>query len=112
MDTKILKYARIGDVGALQRLLTRHKIDIGNLNSICNKRSGDTVHIIAARQGHLATLKYLYEQSGADNAALFECANLDGKRPLHEAIQGEHFECVEYLVSVGVLIDSLKKGDW
>ena len=45
---------------------------------------------------------------GAD----LEQANLDAKRPLHEAAQNSHLNCVEYLIEKEVAVDSLKRADW
>ena len=73
-----------------------------------NFRSGDTVLHYTVRHGNLHVLKWLTEIQGAD----LEQANLDAKRPLHEAAQSSYLNCVEYLIGKGVTTDSLKRADW
>ncbi|UYV73179.1 ANKRD16 [Cordylochernes scorpioides] len=41
-----------------------------------------------------------------------EILNLEGKRPLHEAVQFGMYDCVRYLLSKNVDINALKRGDW
>uniref|UniRef100_A0A8B9V0M5 Ankyrin repeat domain-containing protein 16 n=1 Tax=Anas zonorhyncha TaxID=75864 RepID=A0A8B9V0M5_9AVES len=71
-------------------------------------RSGDTLLHLAARHGHLHLLAWLLEELELD----MEVANVDYKRPLHEAASAGHGECVSYLLAKGACVDALKRGDW
>ena len=71
-------------------------------------RSGDTLLHIIARFGHLKILKHLLDHYKVD----LEVANLDAKRPLHEAAQTGHSAIVAFLLEKGANVDSLKRADW
>lgn len=81
--------------------------DIKDINQK-NKRNGDTLLHIACRFGRNDLLETLIDIYNANP----EIANNDGKRPLHEASQNNNLDCVEYLLSRGVCVDSLKRADW
>lgn len=70
-------------------------------------KSGDTVLHYACRFGHLELVKVLL-----DNGTDLESSNFDGKRALHEAAQYDRLGCVQYLLSYGAQMDSLKRADW
>ena len=88
--------------------------------TVCSKKSGDTIAILAARCGQLDVLKFVYTQCvtrvingvPALPPLALEQADLDGKRPLHEAAQNGHLACLVFLLSRGVNVDSLKRADW
>ncbi|XP_076325014.1 uncharacterized protein LOC143232883 isoform X3 [Tachypleus tridentatus] len=80
--------------------------------NIYHEKSGDTVLHVAARNGALGILKYLNDEEKQKGYVNFEQANLDGKRPLHEAAQAGQTDCVRYLLSLNVDVDSLKRADW
>ena len=72
------------------------------------KKSGDSVVTYATRHGHLPIVEWLHKEHGSD----LEIANLDGKRPLHEAAQYGEMACLVYLLDQHVQIDCLKRADW
>ncbi|CAD5118479.1 unnamed protein product [Dimorphilus gyrociliatus] len=73
-----------------------------------HKRNGDTLLHITCRLGRKDLVQILIESFHANP----EIANNDGKRPLHEASQNDHLDCVEYLLERKVCVDSLKRADW
>lgn len=75
---------------------------------MCTNKNGDTPLLTAARYGQLRVLETLHEEYGVP----LEHTNVDGKTALHEAAQGGHLECVNFLIRVGANVDSLKKADW
>ncbi len=72
-----------------------------------NRSGGDSAAHICARHGNLYGLNRVL-RAGAN----VEVPNSYGKRPLHEAAQGAHVECVELLLNQGVDINALKLADW
>jgi hypothetical protein len=78
---------------------------------LVNYPSKESLAVLAARYGDLRILKVL-QIKGAP-LFYFEFGNLDGKRPLHEAVENSHLPCVQYLIeTVGAGINSLKRADW
>ena len=93
------------DLKTVQTLITQSDQDILQYT---HSKSGDQATHMAARHGHLNILIYLSEL-GVD----YEGANLEGKRPLHEAAAGGWTQCVEYLLQQQhVIVDPLKRADW
>ncbi|VDN16264.1 unnamed protein product [Dibothriocephalus latus] len=66
-----------------------------------NCPGGDTALHVAARSGNLSVLALAIE-AGAD----IEAVNTAGKRPLHEAAQCGHPECVQFLIENGANLAS------
>ncbi|GAB6029922.1 Ankyrin repeat domain-containing protein 16 [Chamberlinius hualienensis] len=111
---QLLEIVRCGDVDNLNKYINVHKTQcIGRLCNWCNNnyhcKSGDSLAHIAARCGHVNILSCLKKELAYYN---FEQANFDGKRPIHEAAQSGHAECLRYLISLNVDINCLKKADW
>ena len=104
---ELLRLAQIGDLELFRQFVSDQFVD-QHWCRISNKKSGDNALILAVRNGHLDLLKYLSEHCGFD----LEYANLDGKRPLHEAAQNGHLSCVHYLIKKRAHVDSLKRADW
>ncbi|KAF0039191.1 hypothetical protein F2P81_009675 [Scophthalmus maximus] len=102
-DRLLVKLAQDGQLSALETLAAGR--DVGRRHF---GRSGDTLLHYAARQGHLAVVRYLVTAVGA----AVEVCNHDYKRPLHEAASMGHLACVGYLLRQGATVDSLKKADW
>ncbi|CAH1782588.1 unnamed protein product [Owenia fusiformis] len=102
----LAKYVQSGDVAGVENSLECKIYDPVWFRKPTNK-IGDTVLHIAAREGHRRILQ-TFGKYGGD----FEVANLDGKRPLHEAVLGEHLDCVKFLIHHGAVIDTLKRADW
>ena len=46
------------------------------------------------------------------NRFSLEVDNKDGKRPIHEAAQHGHADCVAYLIGQNVEVDAFKRADW
>ncbi|GAV01043.1 hypothetical protein RvY_11814-2 [Ramazzottius varieornatus] len=85
----------------------------GNIpwEELVNYPSKESLAVLAARNGSVCVLKALLMK----NAPLlyFETGNLDGKRPIHEAVENLDLSSVQYLVeTVGVSVNSLKRADW
>ncbi len=78
------------------------------LRNFVHRKSGDTIGHMAAKHGHVQLLKVLYDKHDFN----FSQKNLEGKVPLHDAAQAGFPNCVEYLLSVGSDINSLKRADW
>ncbi|OQV15346.1 Protein arginine N-methyltransferase 5 [Hypsibius exemplaris] len=78
---------------------------------LVNYPSKESLALLAARYGEVGVLKAL-QIKGAPRL-YFEIGNLDGKKPLHEAVENGHRECVVYLAeTIGVSVNSLKRADW
>jgi len=107
MNRNIIKCVQNGDIPGLRRIILSKNEDVDFIN-VCNTQSGDTVAVLAARYGQLDMLKFVYMQT----PGAVELANLDGKRPLHEAAQHGQLACVRFLLSCSVDVDSLKRADW
>ena len=104
LGEKFVSSAQKGDLKSMQYLWTNH---CKELLDYTRPRSGDRSVHLAARHCHVEVLEFL-KAEGAD----LEAANLDGKRPLHEAVASGNLSCVEFLLSSGVLVDPLKRADW
>ena len=65
----------------------------------------DTVPILAAAHGCVSVLALCSDSD-------IQISNKDGKRPLHADAQSSHVNCVRYLLSRQVTVDSLKRADW
>ena len=81
---------------------------IDSWESKFHAKSGDTVLLLAARNGHLHLLTYLIDTCQVD----VKQTNFDGKNALHEAAQAGHLQCVQFLIRRGIPVDSIKKADW
>ncbi|XP_033745792.1 ankyrin repeat domain-containing protein 16-like isoform X2 [Pecten maximus] len=104
---ELFKAALQGDLAYFKEL---QSCDVDSHDSwlkVTYPKSGDNLLHSAARQGHVHLLKFFHE-AGAD----LELPNFDGKRPLHEATQAGHLDCVKYLLSQDVSVDCLKRADW
>lgn len=78
---------------------------------LINYPSKESLAILAARYGRHAILKVIHLKRAP--LLYFEMGNLDGKRPIHEAVENEQLACSEFLVDVvGVGVNSLKRADW
>lgn len=78
-------------------------------------QTGDSLVLFAARHGRLELLKLIFNEYSAliDRQVIFNRSNNDGKNALHEACQNSHLDCVRFLVeTVGICINTLRKGDW
>ena len=75
---------------------------------VAPNRHGDSSLHVAARYGHVTILRRLHEEHGVP----LNLVNSDGKLALHEAAQNKKKDCIEYLVSAGIPVDSLKRSDW
>ena len=96
-----------GDLQVMQRLVSQSSSQ-HEIIQYTHRKSGDQAMHLAARHGHLKILTYL-----GDIGVNFEGANLEGKRPLHEASAGGWTECVRYLLEEQrVVVDPLKRADW
>lgn len=73
-----------------------------------SNKHGDTVLLVAAREGHVSLLQALHEQYGLP----LNSTNSDGKTALHEAAQNGRSSCMEYLLRQGAVVDALKRADW
>ena len=78
-----------------------------SLMNYSHAKSGDTLVHIVSRMGQTQILSVLWEHGFA-----LEVDNFDGKRPLHEAAQSGHYDCVRFLLEAGVKVDALKRADW
>ncbi len=107
LGLELLKLTKHGVLDTLKVLIDENYTD-RSWTSYYHDKSGDTVLTLAARNGHSELLKYFSETCQMD----LEQANFDAKRPLHEAAQSGHSDCVEYLLQRGVTVDSLKRADW
>ena len=103
---ELLHLAQTGNLSALKDVILENYRDKSWAGHY-HRKSGDTVMTIAARYGHLELLQF-FKESKLD----YEISNFDGKRALHEAAQSGHGECVNYLISENVKVDSLKRADW
>ncbi|XP_077868333.1 ankyrin repeat domain-containing protein 16-like [Saccoglossus kowalevskii] len=106
MNEQLLKSAQQGDLHTLKQVLGNGN-DVADLLTCFHDKSGDTVAHLAARHGHVEVLRFLGE-----HGACFETGNLDGKRAIHEAALYGQTDCLKYLLSQNVTVDSLKRADW
>ncbi|XP_055343312.1 ankyrin repeat domain-containing protein 16-like [Paramacrobiotus metropolitanus] len=111
----LARFVVTGNVGKVWEKLT----EIEELNEtkqipwpeLINQPSKESLAVIASRYGQVGILKML-QMKGAPSL-YYEIGNLDGKRPLHEAVENGQSECVEFLVeTIGVCVNSLKRADW
>ncbi|XP_059158002.1 ankyrin repeat domain-containing protein 16-like [Physella acuta] len=107
----IQKAVRNDDVQLFSHFSETESRSRSNLFSHIHKKTGDTIVHIACRYGSHKILKYVRE-SDKNYVRLFEVCNNDGKRPLHDAAQYSHPNCLQILLESKVQVDSLKKGDW
>uniref|UniRef100_A0A0L8HE78 Uncharacterized protein n=3 Tax=Octopus bimaculoides TaxID=37653 RepID=A0A0L8HE78_OCTBM len=84
----------------------------------CNKAGDNIIHLIA-RFGRLNILKFISQELlnrhlewTLNTKIVFESINNDRKTPLHEASQANQIECLQFLLSLSLNVDSMKKGDW
>jgi len=99
---------RIIQLGDVDKCLQFVKKNFPTTDSWCRLRhskSGDTVPILAAAHGCVSVLALCSDSD-------IQISNKDGKRPLHAAAQSSHVNCVRYLLSRQVTVDSLKRADW
>ena len=89
------------------QLFNDHSYSTYDLLMAVNK-NGDTSFHVAARHGRVELLKILHEQYRVP----LEHVNADGKTALHEAAQNSCVECVQFLITAGSQVDSLKRADW
>ncbi|XP_066278888.1 ankyrin repeat domain-containing protein 16-like isoform X2 [Branchiostoma lanceolatum] len=104
---ELCQLAQRGDLPRIRAVLASSPCS-DRLLDTRHRKSGDSVLHYAARHGQVAVLRYVCEDCGLSP----ETGNVDGKRPLHEAAQAGHTECVRYLVGRSVQIDVLKRADW
>lgn len=104
---KLLRAVSHGDLTTLRELVSKLKNHVDLICFVYAKTGDSAVHI-AVENGHLSVLKYLHNDCGMG----LEQTNFDGKRPLHNAAQFSHFDCLQYLIDQGVEIDALKRADW
>ncbi|XP_064488609.1 ankyrin repeat domain-containing protein 16-like isoform X1 [Ornithodoros turicata] len=111
-NVKLLHLAQRDDVDGLKAVETELSTEASGrgLYEVCYEKSGDTLAHVAARSGSVRVLRYLLED--LKSIQLLECANLDGKRPLHEAAQASQPEALKLLLHLGAQVDSLKRADW
>jgi len=102
---ELFRTIRFGNVDTCIKFVNKYFPTAENWCSLQYEKSGDTVAIIAASQGHISVLALCSDSE-------LEIPNKDGKRPLHAAAQSSHVECVQYLLSRNVSIDCLKRADW
>ena len=103
----LFRCTKDGNLGGCKDVMS--KIDRNdNWQTHCYDKSGDSVGILAARWGQIEILKYLHETCELS----LELSNFDGKRPLHEAAQFGHVDCLRYLLTRGVDVNCLKRADW
>jgi ankyrin repeat protein len=105
LEQSILRCTRSGNIEEFRVYLKEARNEILSWR---HSRSGETCLLLCARYGHIDRLRYLIEECNES----FEEWNNDGKRALHEAALGGHFECVKYLIGRNVEIDCLKRADW
>ena len=88
-------------------------VGVGNIpwTELMSYPSKESLAVLAARYGQVSLLKALLMKNAP--VLYFETGNLDGKRPIHEAVEHANLYCVQYLVeTVGVSVNSLKRADW
>ena len=62
--------------------------------------------------GFVEFLEFIASQFPEDIKELFECKNVDGKTPLHEAAQFSQTDIITFLLVHNVQVDPIKKADW
>ncbi|XP_043194279.1 ankyrin repeat domain-containing protein 16-like [Amphibalanus amphitrite] len=72
-------------------------------------KSKDSCLHLAAREGHVETLKLLLSTGCR---MYLEVGNKDGKRPVHEAAHFSHLDCLRALIDAGCDVNALKRADW
>ena len=61
MNRNAIKCVQNGDVAGLKRIISTENEDVDFI-TVCSKKSGDTIAILAARCGQLDVLKFVYTQ--------------------------------------------------
>lgn len=89
---KLIKYASVGDLGALKRLR------IKNYNLAAGDYDRRSPLHLAASNGHLKVVQYLHEQGGVDDVNPIDRMN---GTPYDDAVREGHHEIAEYLLRVG-----------
>ena len=105
-DLELLKLAANGKMVEFCDFCTKYYCERSWMN-VYHRKSGDTLLLVAARNGQLDFIKHL-QSMGVD----MNQTNLDGKNALHEAAHSSSEKCVRYLLTLGIEIDSLKRADW
>ena len=103
-DEQLRKIAQHGEISALRELLTQ----VDSVDWITHQKSGDQVAHLLARHGKVDMMELLFDRWGLP----IECANLDGKTPLHEAALHSHVNVIKFLLKHGAYVDPLKRAGW
>ena len=78
---------------------------------VYSKTKDSLIHIIA-QLGRVEFLQLIASQFPEDIQELFECRNVDGKTPLHEAAQNSQTDIINLLLDHNVQVDPIKRADW
>ena len=78
---------------------------------VYSKTKDTLIHVIA-QLGFVEFLEFIASQFPEDIKELFECKNVDGKTPLHEAAQFSQTDIITFLLVHNVQVDPIKKADW
>ncbi|XP_069956021.1 ankyrin repeat domain-containing protein 16-like isoform X3 [Cherax quadricarinatus] len=102
----ILSAVHRSDLEWLETHISYHEID---WRKCVHSKSGDTALHVAALTGSTQVTSWLLSH-GCD--VCIEQQNMDGKRPLHMAVQASTLPIVRILLYYGATIDPLKRADW
>ena len=78
---------------------------------VYSKTKDSLIHVIA-QLGRVEFLQFIASQFPEDIQELFECKNVDGKTPLHEASQNVQTDIITLLLVHNVQVDPIKRADW
>ena len=104
VQTALLDAARRGNTEQVRTLL-RRRVDPADVNYASH--DGSTATIVAAENGHTATVAALAEAGAAVNAA-----DTTGWTPLHFAAVNGHAACARLLVQAGAMVDARERIGW
>lgn len=106
---QIFNAAKTGNCEILNNILQRYKISKAKFDSIQDD-NGNSVLLMAVMTGDTKTLELLINEGCNVNHQ-----NFDGNTPLHFAIRGRYYKCIDMILNAGAdeaIENNLGKQAW